>query len=380
MRRSTVISTAAGTVAVLACFIAPVAQGAVFNISNGDVAGLIAAITTANTNSQADTINLAAGGLYTLSVVNNTSTGPTGLPTILTDGGNGLTINGNGATIQRSAVAADFRIFLVGGGALTLRQVTLRGGSTESEGGSTDGGAIRVEDGSLALSDSTLTGNRASVENWGFGGGVGVEGGASATIVNCTIAGNTGRYGGGVSAESESSVSASNCTIAGNTADEPSGDPGSSQGGGVWVNDGGSLTLTSCIVADNASTGGDGPDAYGALTSGGNNLVEDPNDFTGTVGSDQTGVDPMLGPLQDNGGPTSTEGIPQQSPAFDKGSNPLSLAGDQRGLPRVFGAAADVGAFEFQSADSIPLLSAPGLFLLVTLLAAVAVMLLRRSF
>jgi hypothetical protein len=39
---------------------------AIINVADGDVAGLIAAINTANTNGQSDVINLAANGTYTL--------------------------------------------------------------------------------------------------------------------------------------------------------------------------------------------------------------------------------------------------------------------------------------------------------------------------
>lgn len=46
------------------------AQAATFNIPDGDVAGLIVAINTANANGEADTINLASGGTYTLIEVN----------------------------------------------------------------------------------------------------------------------------------------------------------------------------------------------------------------------------------------------------------------------------------------------------------------------
>src|SRR5919202_5871751 len=60
----------------------PVANAATFTVNNGDVAGLIAAIKTANGNSQADTINLAAGATYTLTGVDNTTGGSNGLPPI----------------------------------------------------------------------------------------------------------------------------------------------------------------------------------------------------------------------------------------------------------------------------------------------------------
>ena len=82
------------------------AQAAVFNIADGDVAGLKGAINTANSNGQDDTINLATNGTYTLTAVDNTDNGANGLPRILEDlagqTSHSLTINGNGATLSRT--------------------------------------------------------------------------------------------------------------------------------------------------------------------------------------------------------------------------------------------------------------------------------------
>jgi hypothetical protein len=63
--------------------------------ASGDVAGLISAINTANRNAQDDTINLAAGGGYTLT---SASSGEDGFLIITLDSGHSLTINSNGAT------------------------------------------------------------------------------------------------------------------------------------------------------------------------------------------------------------------------------------------------------------------------------------------
>src|SRR4051794_28384676 len=80
--------------------LAPAAQAAPFTIACGDIAGLIAAINTANTNNQPDTIELSAGCLYQVSASND---GFNAFPQIGLDGieANTLTINGNGATIER---------------------------------------------------------------------------------------------------------------------------------------------------------------------------------------------------------------------------------------------------------------------------------------
>ena len=81
----------------------------------------------------------------------------------------------------------------------------------------------------------------------------------------------------------------------------------------------------------------------------GNNLIGDPTGATGLTGHDLVGLNPDLGPLQDNGGPTPTLALLAGSPAIDAGSTTSSLATDQRGLARVIGGASDIGAFELQN-------------------------------
>src|SRR5436309_647690 len=97
-------------------------SAAVFNITNGDIAGLNAAITIANGNAQDDTINLARAGSYVLTVAQNLTDGPTGLAVIQSDGGHALLINGNGALLQRSTASGtpNFRILNVGSGNVTI--------------------------------------------------------------------------------------------------------------------------------------------------------------------------------------------------------------------------------------------------------------------
>ncbi len=75
---------------------APTANAAVFAPTT--VAELIAAINSANGNAEADVINLVPGMTYSLTEVDNDVLWPNGLPIISSD----ITINGNGATIERS--------------------------------------------------------------------------------------------------------------------------------------------------------------------------------------------------------------------------------------------------------------------------------------
>src|SRR6185295_6714325 len=108
--------------------VAQEARAATFNIADGDVPGLIAAINAVNVGPGPHTINLAPGGTYTLTAVaeDDGYSGGAGLPYIRRP----LTINGNGATIQRSSAAGtpDFRIVYVWLSDLTLNGVTIKGG------------------------------------------------------------------------------------------------------------------------------------------------------------------------------------------------------------------------------------------------------------
>jgi len=121
-------------------------------------------------------------------------------------------------------------------------------------------------------------------------------------------------------------------------------------GGGsvrIYIYDGaGSLMLSNSLL--------DG-DCEGDLvfaTSNGYN-IESPGDTCGfEQGTDQVVPDPMLGPLQDNGGPTETHALLPGSPAIDQVPvEGCQVTEDQRGEPRPAGDGCDVGAFERQPDD-----------------------------
>jgi hypothetical protein len=94
----------------------------------------------------------------------------------------------------------------------------------------------------------------------------------------------------------------------------------------------GSLHLQNSVVAMNFNG-----DVYGAIHSGGHNII---------------GGNPLLGPLQDNGGPTQTIALLPGSPAIDAGDNTGAPEWDQRGpsFLRVVNGTVDIGAFEVQEA------------------------------
>ena len=95
--------------------------------------------------------------------------------------------------------------------------------------------------------------------------------------------------------------------------------------------------------------------------SGGNNL-EDGNDCGLAGAGDLVNTDPLLGPFQDNGGPTPTLALLKSSPAIDAGANNVCarVITDQRGVVRTLdgnsdgNAICDIGAVEYDGAAPPP--------------------------
>jgi hypothetical protein len=347
------------------------ARAATFDIPDGDAAGLIAAINVANGNGEADTINLATSGTYTLTTVDNSTywTGPTGLPPITSQ----IAINGNGATIQRSDAPGtpDFRIFYIdGSGDLTLSGVTIRGGkAAEGATGYIGGGGGLRNAGKLKLIKSIVTENGAAASGY-YNDAGGIFNFCGTLIVeNSTISNNTGfgGYGGGgilnhaySPAPSPqnclSTVAIINSSIFENRADGPTG----FQGRGDAIADAfslpGSVILKNSIVA--SPTQGLAIDCYtaaGVLGSLGHNIASDASCGLTGIG-DLNSTDPLLGSLANNGGPTPTHAPLLGSPAInavpladcaDANGNPIAT--DQRGVARPQGPTCDIGAYELEA-------------------------------
>ena len=223
-----------------------------------------------------------------------------------------------------------------------------------------DGGGIYMPSGSgnATLTGCTLSNNRATVgqsDPWGGtvygGGGLYVSSYTTATLTNCTLASNTAQYGygGGIDVVSNGRASLLNCTLALNSA---------GNGGGVASNAAYTLGLTNTIVAENLATTNIGPDIYGVVTMADHNLLGNgagemgvSNGVNGNIVggfNGQPAIDPLLGPLANNGGPTETMALLVGSPAIGTADNVFAPATDQRGVTRsdVPGEATDIGAFE----------------------------------
>jgi hypothetical protein len=204
---------------------------------------------------------------------------------------------------------------------------------------------------SVEILNSTLSDNSALA-----GGGIfndGESGSASVEILNSTLSDNSAFNGaGGIFNFGESgsaSVEILNSTLSDNSAPVA---------GGIY-NDGsfgGSATLEIGDIILNAGASGENIfNDSGTITSLGYNLSsDDASAFLNATG-DQNSTDPMLGPLQDNGGPTFTHALSAGSPAIDAGDPSFTPPPDydQRGsgFPRVANSRIDIGAFEVQNSS-----------------------------
>jgi len=301
-----------------------------------------------------------------------------------------IQINGPGAnllTVRRNA-GGDYRIFTVNSGATVLiSSLTVANGSVSNDHG---GGVLNR--GTLTIMASNIAANRAGGEMYfdAYGGGIfnlgmltvidstilgnsvfggyfdgdywfGVGGGianlGTLTIGNSTISGNRAwanygaASGGGIANEAVLTISHS--TIAGNMAHD-------GPGGGILNTRGLTLDVRNTIVAGNTVDVG-GPDLAGPLTSSGYNLIGNSRGGSGYDSTDLLDVNPRLGPLQDNGGPTHTHALLTGSPATDLGDNTGAPDFDQRGVgfARIVNGTVDRGAYEVQQASGNLLLN-PG--------------------
>jgi CSLREA domain-containing protein len=248
--------------------------------------------------------------------------------------------------VDNSTAGEGGGIFLVQGD-MTIRTSTIARNSA-----ATGGGIANREGGNCTILRSTIFNNSATDEGGGISNealGFGrVE--VALTLINSTVSGNSAPKGGGIFNsnfidEAEASLRLTNSTVAGNSATQ--------DGGGIDLNAGG-LTLVNSLVAQNgAPTGPDvllGPE--GASLSARFNLIGDgsgsgiTNTNGNQVGTSGSPIDPKIGPLAANGGPTRTHALLAGSPAINAASNADCPGVDQRGVARPQGAGCDIGSYE----------------------------------
>src|SRR5262249_25300581 len=114
-----------------------------------------------------------------------------------------------------------------------------------------------------------------------------------------------------------------------------------------------------------------GPDLFGTLTSSGYNLIGNTSGGSGFDATDLRNVNPLLGPLQDNGGPTQTMALLADSPALNAGDPDQLGVPDQRGVLRSGGV--NLGAYQASASafalTGLPASAVAGTALTVTLTA-----------
>jgi predicted outer membrane repeat protein len=240
-------------------------------------------------------------------------------------------------TITNSTVSGNSAGF-DGGGLLNFETLKLINSTVADNIAGQSGGGIANEAGTLEVTNSTLSGNTAV----SAGGGMFNPAGAAADLVNTTVSSNTADTGGGIYTGGELLLTSS--TMAGNNAPTASAiyDPGTP--------DAGPRSIANTLV--------EGDCAGSLLDSGGHNIESPDNTCGFNQETDLPAEDQLnLGPLADNGGPTKTHALLENSVAIDRipeadcvdgAGEPLRA--DQRGEPRPAGVSStcDVGAFEVQ--------------------------------
>jgi hypothetical protein len=203
---------------------------------------------------------------------------------------------------------------------------------------------LAISGGSVQLLDSTVSENSA-----GVGGAIYIAATASpSTISNSTVSGNNATFANAVAVYAP--LTLQNSTVAKNYA--------ALEFGGLYIG-GTSLTLQSSILANNTAGASSTPSDLQVSTlgassvAGGYNLVMMATGLPLPAGIVTVTQDPMLSPLQFNGGRTKSHALLAGSPAIGGGNNQALLTTDQRGsgFPRSTGAASttDIGAIEFDS-------------------------------
>jgi CSLREA domain-containing protein len=261
------------------------------------------------------------------------------------DGGNGGGLAGpeSGGVIAVSATSFLFNTAYDGGaiqqgGTLSVSRSRFTGNQA-----SHSGGAINCNSASLACTISGSTFNANSASGGPGGGAIGFFNNGPKTVTSSTISGNSSSPpGGGIRAFS-GPVTLSFVTIVGNTTSAGDG------GGIAQTFD--NVTMSGSILANNVDSGGEAPDCAGTITSGSHNLVKTLTGCTFSPILDITGQDPILGGLEENGGPTMTHMPQAGSAAIDGGAGAacgVTLTTDQRGVNRPIGVSCDIGAAEVE--------------------------------
>jgi hypothetical protein len=329
-------------------------------------------------------IQVNSNGTVTLnnSTVSGYGTGP-----YAWDGGisNSGTLTLNSSTVSSCSTGLEHH----GGGISNSGTLTLNNSTVRDNGNALDDGIAGISNsGALTLNNSTVSGNRAGT------GASGIFNTGTLTLNSSTVSGNQSHYdanffvpanrAGGILNWS-GTLTLNNSTVSGNYVFVAFPDDGAYLAGGI-LNSTGTFTLNNSTISNNVAesfypylapvvggivnTGGtvhtrntiislnvgpqpDRTDLDGDLGSLGHNLIG--SGGSGFDPTDLLNVNPALGPLQDNGGPTKTMALLAGSPALNAGDPTQLGVADQRGVVRSGGV--NIGAY--QASASAFILTAP---------------------
>ncbi|MGA9673560.1 MAG: Ig-like domain repeat protein [Terracidiphilus sp.] len=258
------------------------------------------------------TITLASG---TLTIPPNTTiNGPT---------------TGSGATLTNLVTvsgAGTVGVFSHTSGVAAISGLIITDGNNS---GGNGGGVFNAPGATLTISNCTVSGNTAS-----FGGGLYNYG--TMTVSNCTISGNTAStWGGGILTQGSSALTVSNSTISGNSA---------ADGGGI-INLSGATNLTNTTISNNSATSNGGGIASQATLTLANTIISGntsaginpdvPAGYTDNGGNVVGSTNIDLAPLGNYGGSAQTMIPLPGSPAICFINPSTATGADQRGLPRT---------------------------------------------
>ncbi|MBD1840097.1 PEP-CTERM sorting domain-containing protein [Coleofasciculus sp. FACHB-64] len=306
------------------------------------------AIIDANTADGDDIIDFLLGvGPQTINLTN----GPLGI-------NDNLAINGLGADLLSISAPSFFNVFTISSGvSVDIFGLTIANGNRGIE-----------NNGTVTVNNTTLSGNIIGIENNGTatvnnttlsGGSTGIGNNGTATVTNTTISGTfNGIANNGTVIVTNSTVTGNRISGIGNfgTATVTNSTVSGNSFSGIG-NFGGTLNIGNTIIAQNRrdilGSGTINDQGFNLIGNGDGTVFV--NGVNGNIiGTTANPVDPLLGPLADNGGSTQTLALLPGSPAIDA-ANPNSFpATDQRGVTRPQGTRADIGAFEVAQTTTPP--------------------------
>jgi predicted outer membrane repeat protein len=321
-------------------------------------------LTVTNSTFSDNLAQTGGGGIYNDGTLTVTSSTLSGNDTVYDTGGSataGGGIYNSGILSVTNSTLSGNSATKYGGGIYNTDTLTVTNSTLSTNHASSVGGGLYVGGGTARVINSTINNNTSDSSAGG------IYNAGSLVLINSTLSGNLANLNGGAMFNSIFGVAnIYNSTIAFNAADWDA-DINGGQAGGIYNSTSATFNLINSLVAGNSVSGAPVyDDCYGTLSSYGGNLIgtasESPSGASCTinfVGGSWVNLNDLnlLGPLQNNGGPTATIALLPGNNAINHGNSVLGcvddaynpLVTDQRGVARMAGAWCDIGAYEFST-------------------------------